>query len=327
MDIAILGAGVAGSFLANILEDRHNIRVYDGNLMRGHYCAWGCFKNLLGEELTRIGLNVDDYILCTPQTLILNGIYIKLRSNQVSIDKPKMLKDIWPQTKVIPRHVPMVKQAGADLTVNATAKPLGKYHEIATKQSKANLVGTEEKTIYINIDPKYVGYSWAFPLDSEGKEYHLGAGCVNADPAILIDKLLKRYKIEAIGEKCQCNRSIAVVNPDEVEIVKNGIVSIGEAAGLVHPLTGEGTLSALESANLLAGSLNDDTFPSGFEDALKTTFLNEYKNPYKIWGLMEKHPRLSWVLGVKYLLNRTKARAQPVITNRVRLKIARILLT
>lgn len=324
MNISIVGAGVSGSLLARLLEDEHNVMVYDGNLMRGHRCAFGCFYSLLGDQLDKIGLNIDNYVLCKPETLILNGIYIKIR-NQIPIDKPKMLEDIWPHTKVIPKHVPLVKHTGTDLTVNATATPLGSYNKIATKQSKAHIKGVEKQHIYVNIDPKYLGYAWIFPLDSDGNYFHLGAGCVNADPDILINKILKRYKIEIIDEECKCNRDIAVVNPDDVVVERNGIVSIGEAVGAVYPVTGEGIIPSMESAFMLATSIKDNTFPKGYEHELGTQIFQDYKSAYKIWGRMDKHPRLAWLLGFGYMLGRAKTRTMPILTWRNRLDLMGII--
>jgi len=168
---------------------------------------------------------------------------------------------------------------------------------------------------YVYMDLKYVGYAWAFSLDDEGRWFHLGAGCVNADPEILIKALVKRYKTEIEEVACSCDRSIRVVDPEELIACFGAILSIGEAGGYVFPVTGEGILPSMDSAEIFVKELNSPFFPYSYEAStyryLKT---RDYDKAFKVWRLMEKHPRTAWLYGFRFMFNRAKKRAQPKLT-------------
>ena len=319
-EITIVGAGVAGSYLYSLLRDEYNILIYDPAKRRGCTCAWGCFYTLLKEKLDKVDLNVEDYILCKNRGLVLNGAYIPLR-NQISIDKPKLVKDLCP--KPIPKKVDLSldNAFGPELIVNATGVPLCPHYIIPTVQYRVKAEGLEPQVNYVYVNPKYVGYAWVFSLDEEGKWFHLGAGCVNAAPEILVKALVKRYKVKVTAKSCMCNRPIRVVNPEELRIYLGRIISVGEAAGLVFPVTGEGILPAMVSSLALRNvmlSLKTDPWigiREEYESLIKVyMILHDYYKAFEVWKLMKKHPRTAWLKGFRFMLKRTKTRAQPVLT-------------
>ena len=321
-ELTVAGAGISGSYFYALFTDKFpetKLKVYDGAKRRGCTCAFGCFYTQLKEKLDKVGLNVEDYILCKNKGLILNGVYIPLR-NQISIDKPKLVKDLCPE--VIKKNVPLssfIKRRG--WVINATGIPLCDYYVIPTKQYRVRLEGLEPEVNYIHVDLEYVGYAWAFSLDDEGEWFHLGAGCVNADPEILIKALVKRYRIKVKRKACQCCRPIRVVDPEKnqpvigTEDLKILIVSIGEAGGYVFPVTGEGILPSMDSVDLLVEGMNSPFWPSGYVFITKKYLKKwDYNKAFKAWKLMVKHPRTAWLKGFRFMLKRTKARAQPVLT-------------
>ncbi len=321
VNVAVAGAGVAGSLLANLLENDggYRVTVYDGNRMRGHGCAWGCFYTLLKEQLGRVGLNVDDYVLCKTETLVLNGTPVKLR-NEVAIDKPKMLEDLYPSRRVVKKHLPDLNVYGADLVVNATSEPLTNHYTIMTRQYKVEVEGAEKRVAYINMNPNIVGYSWLFPLDEDGENYHLGAGCINVDPHVLIGKMMERYRFKVKREKCSCSKSIKVLNPDKTVLVKDKVVCVGEAAGCVYPITGEGIIPSMQSANILYNALKDG-FPKSYEENMANQILNGHKKAFKVWRFMDKHARLAWLYGFRHMAERAKERSMPVLNAKTKLKL------
>jgi flavin-dependent dehydrogenase len=310
--LAICGAGVAGSYLYSLLSlNRSDIKleIFDGNPRRGCSCAFGTFYSLLAEKLKRVHLNVEDYVLSKNTGVVINGVFVKLR-NEITIDKPRLVRDLCPHP--IPMDVDPFSVEG-DIVVNATGKPLGPHHTIPTHQFKAKVSGLEPRTNYVLIDPKYAGYAWAFPLDEEGRWFHIGAGCVNASPEVLVDRLMKRYKIEVASKACSCSRPIAIVDP-RANLTKGRVVSIGEAGGFVYPITGEGILPSMDSAEMLFEALGSPSWLEAYISRARKYFEEwEYDKAFKLWRLLEKHPTISWLLGAPVMLKRSRRRAMPKV--------------
>jgi len=362
-ELTVAGAGVAGSYFYALFTDKFpktKLKIYDGAKKRGCGCAWGCFYSLLKEKLDKVGLNIEDYILCRNRGLILNGIYFPLR-NQISINKPKLVNDLCPQKKVIrkwvrvgsypatprlakprqtppcltlpsqampslasPRQKEITKKSDLKFIINATGIPLVPHYVIPTKQYRVKIEGLEPTVNYIHLDPKYVGYGWAFSLDEEGRWFHLGAGCVNADPEILIKALVRRYRCKVKKPVCSCSRPIRVVNPEEFSPILGTVISIGEAGGYVFPVTGEGIIPSMDSAEFLVESMQSSYLPvnilpyDGPVEGLKYFYRTKeyfkkwnYDKAFKAWRLMFDHPRTAWLYGFRFMLNRAKKRARP----------------
>jgi len=311
-ELSIAGGGVAGSYLYTLMSDRFTtkVKVCDGAKKRGCSCAFGCFYSLLKEKLDKVGLNIEDYILCKNKGLILNGVYIPIR-NQISIDKPKLVRDLCP--KVIKKNLNLADfLRRRKWVINATGIPLCEHYVIPTKQYRIKLEGLEPAVNYIHLDMRYVGYGWAFSLDEEGKWFHLGAGCVNADPEILIRALVKRYKVKVKKLICSCNRPIRVVNPEKLNILCGTVLSIGEAGGYVFPVTGEGILPSMDSTEMLVNEMDSPYWPVLYAIRTKEYLKGwNYDKAFKVWRLIEKHPRTAWLYGFRFMFNRAKKRIQP----------------
>lgn len=123
------------------------------------------------------------------------------------------------------------------------------YEVIVNEATLARYHGT------VAIDYGYLngGYAWVFP-----KRDHLsvGLGLGTRDGKFLQEKLkayMEREQIvgEAVSEK---GYFLSVGGSDPV-IIKGRAALIGDAAGLVDPMMGEGIYYALRSANLLAEAL------------------------------------------------------------------------
>jgi flavin-dependent dehydrogenase len=213
------------------------------------------------EKLDKVGLDVDDYVLCQIKQYYINGVKIE-RKNTVIIDKPIFLKDLSRGIKITYRNIVLLKSR-KKMVVNATEKPLGKHYKLSTIQQKIKTSKLEEKTAYIHINFRKTGYAWAFPLNDEGKLFHLGAACYRNSPTPLVDELCDRYNLETKEADCTCRKEISIFK-SILPIVVENVVSIGEAAGCVYPLNGEGILPAMETAEWLAHSLEHSTYPQSY---------------------------------------------------------------
>jgi len=311
--LIIAGAGVSGTYFARLLKNKGvKFTLYDINRRRGHHCAWGTPYSLMKEKLDKVGLDIDEYVLCRIKQYYINGVKIELE-NFVVIDKPKLLKDLGRGINIRYRRI-ILSKTRKKMVVNATGKPLGKHYKIVTTQRKIKTVKLEEKTVYIHINFRKTGYAWAFPLNDEGNLFHLGAGCYGCSPTLLERELCDRYDIETKEADCTCRRDINIFK-SMIPIVVGNVASIGEAAGCVYPITGEGILSAMETAEWLAHSLEYGTYPQGY--LVRVEEMQEsYNKIWKAWKLMNTHPRLGWVLGLVDSMKRSKFRSSPLVTKK-----------
>lgn len=324
MKIVVIGMGVAGSYLTRLIRDDYEVVGYDFSKRRGCECAWGSTRSLLRAKLLNVGLNLRDYELCVPEWGYLNGVGFRV-TDGVFFDKRRMIHDLMPE--VVFRRVSFEEKFDADLVVNATAKPLlpkpASKREVIreyTVQWMAQLIGAEPKTMYTWFSPKRVGYGWCFPLDEEAKLFHVGAGILDGtvESAGLIKEMLRKYQFRMGKVGCGCSKTLHVGG--NFPILEGNVVSVGEAAGCVHPLTGEGVLPSMESAEFLAESLkcNDSLY----------TYLSkmhglhvEYKHAFSALETLKRHKRLGMIKVFKVMNERMKNRTKPVVNWKDKLKI------
>lgn len=320
MSLKVVGAGVSGSYLYALAKDTYDLTVYDkAPNRRGHICAWGCLRDELKALLSQVGLNIEDYVLAEANQLVLNGVTMPVH-NEIIIDKPKMLEDLLPRKKVLQREVNYPSLKGG-IIVNATAQPTGSKTKSVTMQDKVSLRGLEANTVYLEIDPKHAGYAWAFPLGQS--LWHFGAGCVGRHPYFLLCQFIKRYKPEMLTRFCFCSRDINIVDPAAAILVEDGVFHIGEAAGVVDPLLGDGILSSMESAKLLFNSL-----PSGttYEHDMRKMLVDYNSEAYEILQLILKHPRLGLLKGLNLIASKAEATIHAEISVKTKLKLLKQIL-
>ena len=107
----------------------------------------------------------------------------------------------------------------------------------------------ELEIIFFN---KFKGYGWIMPNAYNTK---IGVGDFRGKENIqsVYDKLIKEYKIQE-DEK----RGAFLPTGKDIFLVKNNIFFIGDSAGLISPITGEGIYYAIESAKILSENLNSN---------------------------------------------------------------------
>ena len=111
----------------------------------------------------------------------------------------------------------------------------------------------EQQRIDIQFLPKLEGYIWIFPRCG-----HLSAGiCGKGEPAPELRKRLERYLLErGISWKDAAFYSHLLPSLDTQSwrgnrVAGAGWMAVGDAAGLVDPITGEGLYYAIRSGDLL----------------------------------------------------------------------------
>jgi geranylgeranyl reductase family protein len=138
-----------------------------------------------------------------------------------------------------------LRDVGTQLTAPDTMSALGYYIE------------GEQSRIDIQFLPKLEGYIWVFPRCG-----HLSVGiCGKGEPAASLRKRLERFMDER-GISWKNGRFYSHLLPSldtkswkGNRVAGEGWMAVGDAAGLVDPITGEGLYYAMRSGDLAAKSL------------------------------------------------------------------------
>ena len=128
-------------------------------------------------------------------------------------------------------------------------------------------------TVEIEFPPGLTGYVWAFP-----RVNHVNFGVINrlnehpaAELKALLHGFMERYYDGPIPESAEFyGAKVPMLGPGswrDVRATGDGWVLIGDAAGFVDPITGEGIYFAIRSAELLAESFSNGTGLAGYDRA------------------------------------------------------------
>jgi geranylgeranyl reductase family protein len=138
-----------------------------------------------------------------------------------------------------------LRDVGTELSAQDTMSALGYY------------VPGDQERVDIQFLPKLQGYIWIFPRCG-----HLSVGiCGKNEPASSLRQRLERYMSErGISWKGASFYSHLLPSLDASSWRRNrvagdGWMAVGDAAGLVDPITGEGLYYAIRSADLAARAL------------------------------------------------------------------------
>jgi len=318
--LLIMGAGVSGSYLYAEAKNEFNITVYEMNPQRrGHNCGWATFIDKLQECLSKVNLRADDYVKNKLDEICVNGIRLPVRG-QAIIDKPRLLQDLLPEKQITPAPIDPTIAEGKGLVVNATNVPFGIYKSIPAVQHAVHVKGLEPNINYFYVNPRKAGYAWLFPLDDEGKEWHVGANVLNGSPMNLLQESYKFYKIIQPDKLiCSCGRSINVVLPGEAQILgNNGAVSVGEAAGVVSPLSGEGMVPSMESVDVFYRIAQSGMSLAVYEDEMRRRLFDNIGRDHAIWEKMKVNPRMAWADTFRYALEKWEVRGHVGLFQKLR---------
>ena len=263
MKFAIVGAGVAGSFLASTLKQRGNeVEVFEWYPKDLHFpvCAWGASRNMLSHFSKIAGLNFDDYIFHVGKRIEIrlpNGKNEFLNCiGLVTYDKKKWENDLLDGIKI---------NYGARCTQDNF--PFHKYDYVfdCTGFHRSLLPQPKEKELVIpaweylvdnvrDANEFYImgykrakGYFWYFPLD--GARAYVGAGDMDR-----VYYGVKEFFEEQPRSKvlAKIGRPIRITPPTRMEPITNGnVIGVGESVGCVFPLLGEGIIPSLICSEIL----------------------------------------------------------------------------
>jgi len=285
MNIQIYGAGIAGTYLYELLSQAdYNVSIWDVRSEPDCRCAWGIAYNEGKELYKEIGINLDEYILSKPKYLVINKKLWLKNKNIVIFDRKKLLKDLW-------KDIEFKKEEQPDIIVDATGYNRAILPKIKNDKLYVTIQAVEkyelDENIYIQM--RKTGYAWAFPLGDN--MWHIGAGELTDGRALeLIDQLRKVYDLVENKKSCFCKSKVRMLPPSKCKpIVHGNVYGVGEAIGCVSG-GGEGNAPSLRCAKILYDCIINDELKS-----------YEKKVMEEFWWIEEEHKFLEAVQSGKKL--------------------------
>ncbi len=280
MKIAVVGLGVAGSYLLNRLSNEHDVTGFEMQ-REGEFqavCAWGTSKNELSKIMQPLGIDFEKYVLFRGKEMSVDLGNGKTRTipliGLVTYDKHRLEVDLTKGKKGrfgVKATPSMLKDEGYDMIIDCTSLHrafLPKVKEdlwIPCVEYKLSYDGHRVpfEDFFIRPFKGLAGYFWYFPLEN-GSAY-VGAGDYYKRHNESLDEFNKANpgKIEK-----KIGRPIRISPPKYCEPFYVGnVVGCGESIGTVFPLLGEGIIPSLQCAELLCENLDD--LPAYREAVLK----------------------------------------------------------
>lgn len=317
--IAVVGTGVAGSFLLNRLDDRG----YDVQGFERHreddfkaVCAWGTNGVMIQRYADAAGLDFDDYKMFQAEEVVVD---IGDEQVPVGIDefctfhKSDFLQDMVADVPV--KHGTTVNDRNVgeilddfDLVVDCT----GPSRALLPDVKKDTLVPTYEHMVeypdgqtpfddfYVRPSETLGGYLWYFPL--EGNRAHVGAGDHFKHPRERLEPFMDEHGgeiVDTYGERVRLvspHRCLPFFAHDEQ------VVGCGEAIGTVFAYVGEGILPSLRCSEVLMDHLDpqDGLDAAGYEAAVLDEFRDFHRAYLAVKAAMNDRP---WATMYHYFLN------------------------
>ena len=306
--VAILGGGPAGSFAAAQLASAGlSVQLFDEKLAWEKPCGGGLThkaytqypflidndipKRLVTETVLsapsagEVSLKLDDPLL----------IYSRLDLNRLMLDRAARAGAQIEKARVLEMarsdegwHLRTTGGiASADFCIVATGarNPLRdtgtEWSAGDTATALGYYVPGEQEQIDIQFLPGLDGYIWVFPRCG-----HLSVGiCGKGEAAGLLRRRLELYMAEhglpwkGATFYSHLLPSLATGSWRNNRVSGEGWMAVGDAAGLVDPITGEGIYYAIRSADLAARTLLAETAQAGkpaeYSDLLNRDFAND----------------------------------------------------
>jgi geranylgeranyl reductase family protein len=283
-NIAILGGGPAGAFAAEQLASAGlRVMLFDEKLAWEKPCGGG----LTYKAYSQYPFLIDNP---APKRLVRETILAAPRAGEVSLHLPDPLL-IYSRFDLNRLMLERAEKAGAQIE-KARVHQLNRYGsgwQLRTSRGRADAdfcivatgarnplrdVGTrlrpedtmsalgyyiagEQARIDIQFLPKLEGYIWIFPRCG-----HLSVGiCGKGEPASSLRSRLEQYlsqkgiRWKDASFYSHLLPSLATSSWKKNSVAGDGWMAVGDAAGLVDPITGEGLYYAIRSADLAARSL------------------------------------------------------------------------
>jgi geranylgeranyl reductase family protein len=300
--VAILGGGPAGAFAAEQLASAGlRVRLFDEKL------AW---EKPCGGGLTFKAYNQYPFLLDnpTPKRFVTETMLAAPRAGEVrlKLDEPLLIYSRFDLNRMLLERAaragaeiektrvtglerrgsgwqlrtPSGALADADFCIVATGarNPLRDVGTQLRPEDAMSALGyyvpAQQERIDIQFLPHLEGYIWVFPRCG-----HLSVGiCGKGEPAGVLRKRLELYMTErglswkGAAFYSHLLPSLETTSWKSNRVAGEGWMAVGDAAGLVDPITGEGLYYAIRSADLAARAVLSDAPPEQYRRLLRRDF-------------------------------------------------------
>lgn len=241
--IRIAGLGISGIYLYQRLKnDGFNVTGFDIKKEKFYIpCGYATNENIMQKYMSQINIDFEKYILSRANKITFAGNKFDDRildpSGLCTFDKNKLEEDARNSIELS-----KINRDDDGLIIDATGISrayLGKSREDTQYYTLEYLTdSSEHKDFYFYFFERGRGYFWSFPM---GNKYHVGAGSLSVDDLTAVRKYIP-VRITS--------RNIRM-SPQFGSIQNGNVIGIGESIGTVSPVTGEGIIPSLRSAEIL----------------------------------------------------------------------------
>jgi geranylgeranyl reductase family protein len=336
-DVAVIGAGPAGCSAARALAEQGMkvVLIEKARLPRYKTCGGGVLgraykllpdtaREVVEREFRSVSLNFSgaglDFIAARPTPLIymtmraeLDRLLAREAGNagaEVVESCPVCKVDIGEEFVEVSGDARRFRARfliGADGVHSVTAKAVGWSelpHLAPALEWEVFLADREFQRFsrLARFDFNFIeaGYGWVFP-----KRDHLSVGILSmqrrrADLQARLEAYLRHVGIGQI-EKVERHGYLIPVAPRREELARGRTLLVGDAAGLVDPVTAEGISYAIMSGRLAAsaiseGNLEVSRVAGHYESSLRATILRELRAARFLANFLYNYPRFrNWV--------------------------------
>ena len=245
--INVAGLGVAGSYLLRRLNQEGFDSLGFDPKRPDYYIPCGYATNLdrIKTFASRAGLDLEEYSTVRSNSVTFSGNEfgpVEFSGRGIgTFDKNRFERDLI--AGVPTRMAAFRKAEDGSVTIDATGvsrQILGKVENDHLMYAREIISGkADHRDFYFHFFEKGTGYYWEFPIAGG---YHIGAGALTLD---MVDEALRSVQPGfTVGRKIR-------MKPLLENMSRGNVIGVGESIGLVSPITGEGIMPALESAEIL----------------------------------------------------------------------------
>ena len=269
MKIAVVGMGVAGSYLMARIKNEHEVVGYEMSQEDNHdsICAWGASKIKMAELCDLAGIDFEKYVYHNGKKMHLKlhgqpGFDVGLKG-LCTYNKIGLIKDFLKDTTVHYGIKPKLEdlESEFDIIVDCTG-----FHRTYLPRIKDDFViptyeykikyedGVPFDDFYLSAFPNITGYFWYFPL--EDNYAHIGSGDFLKTHVKVTNEFLEKYGgkvVKTVG------RPLRLTSSDLCKPFYQGkVVGVGESIGTVFALLGEGIIPSMACVDIFVRNIGNN---------------------------------------------------------------------
>ncbi len=272
VDIVIAGLGIAGARVASVLSKAGlKVKAYDPDSSYRKPCGEAVPINDYTERI--VNRYTTYRTLIKKFKVIVDGqmVYAEEFSNPIwyIIDKTRLVLALRKEAEdhgaeIYYEPFKQMSSIGKTITINArgpfsagVSKTVPVYRIIYRPQTE-----WPKDEVLIEFDTKKLGFYWIFPSNSRENIVNAGGGFYGISKQCSLPKIVEAYVREKTGIDKMYSKAASLVKiKPEIKLWSNKrTMNVGEAAGFLMSITGEGIRPGLLSADHLATSVLDNLY-------------------------------------------------------------------